>query len=229
MVDHSPALHRVLFDSLSKELNIHQLEDWYGFQKADVFSLSVPYSPSPTISTTTTTTNTTTPTASVPMVTVLSKHYQGSLIQALQTVYPEYHWQVWQFKQVPDYYWQNEGNAREYLEWLSDEFQMERYQDWYQVHVKHQIPFSLISYHGGFAALMDYYFPEFPWIPLDASTASSSYPAASAATTTTAIPSQQYNNNNNNTNNNSSRHSKLQFVGYKMIRSLFPGEKQQQH
>ncbi len=64
----------------------------------------------------------------------LLRYYEGSLIKALLSVYPEYPWQVWQFSQVYTGYWDSIDNQREYFDWIGKKYlNITHLDDWYQV------------------------------------------------------------------------------------------------
>ncbi len=76
---------------------------------------------------------------------IISHYYGSSLGKALSTLYPDYHWKPWLFgKQqrnnqsaidyrVPHGFWSEEGNQREYLDWLAEELGVKTIEDWYRV------------------------------------------------------------------------------------------------
>lgn len=46
----------------------------------------------------------------------LLKHHEGSLIGALQAVYPEFRWRAWCFAWAPRGFWESDDNARQFLQ-----------------------------------------------------------------------------------------------------------------
>lgn len=62
--------HRQLFDSIADELGINELNEWYKVKQKDIKKMA-DY--------------------------VIHKYYQGSSIRAIQSIYPEYPWQLWKF------------------------------------------------------------------------------------------------------------------------------------
>lgn len=52
---------------------------------------------------------------------VLENFYNNSLPRALATAYPELKWQAWRFKKMPNLFWRETKNLREYMEWVSSE------------------------------------------------------------------------------------------------------------
>ncbi len=65
----------------------------------------------------------------------LIKRYEGSLIKALITVYPEHNWKEWRFTNVPRNYWKDINHQRKYLDWLGNELQIHKYENWYDVNI----------------------------------------------------------------------------------------------
>jgi hypothetical protein len=49
----------------------------------------------------------------------LLKYHNNSLYNALQALYPEHNWKAWGFQKVPQSYWRNKDNIREYLDSLA--------------------------------------------------------------------------------------------------------------
>jgi hypothetical protein len=50
-------------------------------------------------------------------VTLLNKRYGDSMRLALEQIYPEHQWLVWQFPQVPSGYWNSVDNRKQFLSW----------------------------------------------------------------------------------------------------------------
>ena len=73
----------------------------------------------------------------------LLNRYDGSLIKALQHVYPEKEWHVWKFHQVPKNFWEVDTNVFGYLQWLSKSLGISHLDDWYSVSYE-----QIIELHG---------------------------------------------------------------------------------
>ena len=101
-------MQRDLFDwiSNSENLEFRTWEDWYNVKYLDI---------EPAVSS------------------LLHLHYDGSLVKALQALYPEKNWQVWKFLHVPHEFWNDIENQRIFLNWLSKELLIENLDDWYKV------------------------------------------------------------------------------------------------
>ena len=52
---------------------------------------------------------------------LLSRYYNGSIIELVSSMYPEYNWIIWKFKRVKSNYWQNKENHTKYMDWLGKE------------------------------------------------------------------------------------------------------------
>jgi hypothetical protein len=89
------------------KLNIQSLDGWYKVKSADVISKGG---------------------------SGLLQGYGGSLIAALQAVYPDHEWQEWRFKQIPGLLWQDPKNITRFFDWLGKELRITTVEDWYQIH-----------------------------------------------------------------------------------------------
>ncbi len=65
--------------------------------------------------------------------------YSNSLVKALESIYPEYNWQHWQFDKgnysssLPKGYWNHSKNRVALVEWLSKQLSIENLDDWYSI------------------------------------------------------------------------------------------------
>lgn len=55
----------------------------------------------------------------------------NALLQCLQKVYPDERFKPWLFNKTPQSFWTNLYNRRRYFDWLADELNIERTEDWY--------------------------------------------------------------------------------------------------
>ncbi len=96
----------------------------------------------------------------------ISTYYNDSLPQALEELYPEYHWNMWKFATVPKRYWKNESNQKEFVRWLTKQLNIHTPEDWKGVSIK-QIAslggLTLLQNNGGLLSLLCNYFPGHPW------------------------------------------------------------------
>lgn len=98
----------------------------------------------------------------------LLNEYNGSPIQLLNALYPEYEWLDWKFKHTSNNYWKNKLNRKKYAEWLGKILGYTEPKDWYNISY-----YIIINNHGG-GLLAEYYndspikflvdiFPEYNW------------------------------------------------------------------
>ena len=94
----------------------------------------------------------------------LLNHYNGSLMKCLMKVYPEYDWKIWKFEKVPQKFWSEIKNQREFFDYLGKKLNIMNWEDWYKVSA------HLIRENGG-SGLIDLYgmhsvtraYPEHKW------------------------------------------------------------------
>jgi hypothetical protein len=107
---------------------------------------------------------------------MVSNAYDGSVVKALMTVFPEYPWEPWKFLQVPRGFWYDDNNIKEYLKWVTKQLRISTLDDWYLVGIEeikalgitfHFITFSdfceggvyLIQKNGGMLPMLKKYYP----------------------------------------------------------------------
>jgi len=94
--------------------------------------------------------------------------YNGSPIQLLNTLYPEYEWLEWKFKHTSNHYWKKKLNRKKYADWLGITLGYTKLDDYYNI--SHSI---IHNNHGG-GLLAEHYndspiqfivdvFPEYKW------------------------------------------------------------------
>ena len=71
--------------------------------------------------------------------TLIIKQYNGSFINLIQNVCPNYKWLPWKFKQASKGYWNDENNIKEYMNWLSEKLNIKTMEDWYKITQKVKI------------------------------------------------------------------------------------------
>ena len=132
---------RSFFDSLTKELNIQKMEDWYKINASQVVKRGGD---------------------------AILSHFRGSLIKALQSIYPDFPWQFWKFKGFPSSMWTDINNQRQFCNWLETELQIKKMEDWYEVK-KSQITEKQGSfllnriYDGSLYKALKYIYPQIQW------------------------------------------------------------------
>jgi hypothetical protein len=62
---------------------------------------------------------------------IMCHYYNGSPINLLKKVYPEYEWKEWLFIQSPKYFWDTKINQLRYIKWLFDKLNLKNIEDWY--------------------------------------------------------------------------------------------------
>jgi hypothetical protein len=64
---------------------------------------------------------------------LVTNTYNGSLLQLLSNVYPDYNWLPWKFAECPLPYWDDVKNQRKFLDWAAKELNIKEMSDWYNV------------------------------------------------------------------------------------------------
>lgn len=131
------------FDWLGSELGYKEMDDWYSVTSLDVINAGGGE--------------------------LLQTKYH-SVLHALQTVYPLHSWIGWKFRRVPQTFWKNQANQKQFFDWLGSELGYKKMDDWYNVTLEK------IQQCGG-AGLMGTHFkdspltalktlyPEHTWLP----------------------------------------------------------------
>lgn len=131
---------RTRFEWLATQLDITKLEDWYDVKLADAQLLFGP---------------------------VLDK-YDGSLLVALQQLYPEFSWKFWKFSHLPKTHWHDTNRQREFVEWLNGELGINTLDDWYMVDLRDVMKMGgstlINSYYGGsLVKMLMALYPQHKW------------------------------------------------------------------
>jgi len=100
-------------------------------------------------------------------------HHGRTLQQALMKLYPEYHdWKVWLFVDIllPEHFWQLKTNCQHFLRWLSNDFQITEYEQWYGIQTKeiYKRPGGkefLGQYRNSLPSALSTLMPEYDWKP----------------------------------------------------------------
>jgi hypothetical protein len=88
----------------------------------------------------------------------LLRLYHGSLPSALQSSYPEYTFNAWQFQYIEYDFWDQQQNVQKFLSWLSEQMNIRSQVEWYRVSVLQIIHYgggTLLKKYGGIAKLLD--------------------------------------------------------------------------
>ncbi len=147
------------FDWVSSQLKIQSLEDWYNIRVSDIQAFSGG--------------------------SLLNNYYGGSLIKALQNLYPNYKWQPWKFKKANHGYWNQPLSHRSFFDNLAQELNIQLHsassstdsslsrsppEGWYSIQSNLVYQYGgkgLLNSHYGnslFRALQSVY-PEYDWKP----------------------------------------------------------------
>lgn len=100
---------------------------------------------------------------------LLMRHYGGSLKKALETVYPEYYWKIWEFASVGPNYWKDIENQRLYFDHISkDHLSITHYEQWYDRIGEDLHPYGgqgLLSshYQDSLKNALEIVYPEYRW------------------------------------------------------------------
>lgn len=97
--------------------------------------------------------------------------YSNSISKLLINVYPEYKWEVWKFRKLPNETIQQEISLsdkilKNYIDYLSQKLKIEKLEDWYRVSViqlERCGGTGLLVKHGGLPSILNKIYPEFSW------------------------------------------------------------------
>lgn len=130
------------FARLGGKLGFREMDDWYGLTQRDI---------------------------SVNGGAGILKDFGESIPRALQCVFPDHRWLPWRFKKVPNGFWQDATNRKDFVEWLGKELKFERMEDWYSVTLEQIRRFggrSLSERYGNSPAeILGAVFPDHRWQP----------------------------------------------------------------
>jgi hypothetical protein len=96
---------RRYFEWLGKLLNVAKLDDWYLVSRDKVFELRG--------------------------AGLLDK-YDGSFAKAVMDAYPEHKWHAWKFISVPQGWWEDSANQKQFLEFVGQQENFTSAKDWYK-------------------------------------------------------------------------------------------------
>jgi hypothetical protein len=95
----------------------------------------------------------------------------GSPRLLLQYAYPDLKFNPWEFKKVPENYWNDIENVRKYMEWLKEELHVKTYEDWYNVPADSISDYGanglLKKFNGSLQKILQYVYPDsklYPWL-----------------------------------------------------------------
>jgi hypothetical protein len=64
---------------------------------------------------------------------LIGKVYNGSLVNALKSVYPEFQWEEWNFSRVTAGFWKEKSNQKAFLDYVAKKLGIINTEDWYRV------------------------------------------------------------------------------------------------
>jgi hypothetical protein len=64
---------------------------------------------------------------------LLGNHYNGSILSALREYRPDYDWKPWGFPKVPDGFWNQPDNRKQYFRWLASRLRFRSSSDWHRL------------------------------------------------------------------------------------------------
>eukprot|EP01027_Heterolobosea_sp_BB2_P000282 GEZU01000413.1.p1 GENE.GEZU01000413.1~~GEZU01000413.1.p1 ORF type:complete len:468 (+),score=89.89 GEZU01000413.1:405-1808(+) len=130
---------RLFMDKLGTKLDIKHLDDWYIVSTKDVLQNGGGR---------------------------LLNIYGGSLVQALQTIYPEHSWHISSFATVPRGYWSLQ-NQRQFFDGIAKRLKINTLDDWYNVTHAQVLELgagSVLRYHdNSLMRALQAVYPEHPW------------------------------------------------------------------
>jgi hypothetical protein len=101
--------------------------------------------------------------------TMLMKYFGGSLLNALNAVYPHHKWRPWLFHDLHHSLWNRKQYEREYCDWLADRLNITTQELWYQVTLaqcrEHNGHLFLAAHNNSLIGLLASSYPEFTWLP----------------------------------------------------------------
>jgi hypothetical protein len=136
--------HKKYIKHIGDKLGIRKMEDWYQVVVSDFIKAGGG--------------------------TFINQYYNGSVKKALERAFPEYEWLPWRFAYVPNGFWKEKSNWRQYFDWAGRKLGIKNLDDWYnvkRVDVIDEGGGGVLNMHFGGSlgkALMTIY-PEHEWLP----------------------------------------------------------------
>ena len=132
---------RKYLDSIQKELKVTSPKELVKLKRADLFigRTSIPF---------------------------LSRY--PNFYEAIVNIYPEYQWNISDYKYLPKNGWKSKEIQKKFLEEYAKQFKIQSMNDWYKVsvrHVKEQGGSGLLNQYPTFFDLLCTLYPSHPWDP----------------------------------------------------------------
>jgi len=100
-------LSQIFFDKLGRQLEYSSFSDWYNITKEEVIEHGGNN---------------------------LLSYYEYSPVKALLSIYPEFDWIIWKFRNaVPQGFWKQKINQRQFFDWLGKQLGFNSGPDWYNI------------------------------------------------------------------------------------------------
>jgi hypothetical protein len=134
--------HKIYMEWLFKELNYNDISDWYKTTQEDFHSN---YGSA-----------------------LLRYYYDSSHKSIIKTIYPEYNWLPWKFNVLPEGFWNDINNVKEYMEWLYKElgyFKMEDCYDLTRNKLEDNFAGSLFNKYDNILSILTAIYPGYKWLP----------------------------------------------------------------
>jgi len=136
--------HRTFFDWLGKQLGFYSFEDWYSITTADIYNHGGKSGLS-------------------------LDCYNYSIVSALVSIYPEYHWLPWKFSKTPKGIWKNNKYIEGFLNDISKLLNISKLDDWYRVSqedlLKYRGAVTFVRQRGGLMNILSEAYPNHQWDP----------------------------------------------------------------
>jgi hypothetical protein len=133
--------HKIYAEWLGKKLGYTNMDDWYKISK-DILINNFGSG-------------------------LLSKHYNNSPINFLKTIFTNYTWIDWKFKQTQQAFWKSKENQKKYLEWLFIQLGYTQIEDWYNISgniIKENYGVGLLNYYNSISEILKNIYPEYNWL-----------------------------------------------------------------
>ena len=59
--------------------------------------------------------------------------YGSSLLRLMKNMFPDYNWLPWRFSSVPNKFWNDIDNQKNYMEWVDQQLDFKNTEDWYKI------------------------------------------------------------------------------------------------
>ena len=136
-------IRKQYMDWLGKHLGYKTIEDWYGITQQTIVKN---YGSR-----------------------LLSGYFQGSPMNLLKHVYPEYDWMPWLFNEAPTGTWDKPGMVRMCLDWLGIKLRFTTMEDWYKIRAndfKYHVGNGILhKFSHSPSDIVKFAYPEHEWVP----------------------------------------------------------------